>query len=226
MIVFTYRTSPDQIQCQVLTKGKQEMKLEVVKQKKKGSCGGGWGGPTAENCSFWYLEKHWNSGLECGTEQGRDTPSGKTRRANPNDPGKSGVCPHHATSDRMSNSQRSRVGKENDPFDWPHRRLRGHVNTGVQEQTPLFSPKQTPLSKQPGGLQKSSTGSPATWDGTKTRRGRREGSGQRMAEAKVRFGAVLLGSIPVLPYYTTCSLPSTEHQKTQRPLKAKQKSSF
>lgn len=41
---FTYTTSLDQIQCQVLNKSKQEMKLEAVKQKKKGSWGAGAGG--------------------------------------------------------------------------------------------------------------------------------------------------------------------------------------
>lgn len=40
MTAFTYTTSLDQIQCQVLNKSKQEMKLEAVKQKKKGSYGG------------------------------------------------------------------------------------------------------------------------------------------------------------------------------------------
>jgi len=63
-----YTTSLDQIQRQVLNKGKQAMQLEDIQQKNKNSYGGV--GPTTENCSLWYPEKHWSLRLR----RGRGTP--------------------------------------------------------------------------------------------------------------------------------------------------------
>lgn len=177
MTAFTATTSLDQIQHQVLNKDKQQMKLEAVKQKQKDSYGGV--GPTAENCSLWYPEKHWSLWLKRGTERGRDTPVWIDVK------GKS-PCAHTSFSDHMSNLQRRQVGKNPTPFDPLHCRLRGHKYRRTGANPSFFSKgdEAPPISKQWGGLQRPSTGSPAMWDFMKTKQGRREGSVQQMAEAK------------------------------------------
>lgn len=59
-----------------------------------------------------------------------------------------------------------------------------------------------------------STGSPATWDFIKTRRGRREQQHMLRQKAEEQLGVELPGSIPVVPYYTMSSLRSAEQDKT------------
>lgn len=108
--------------------------------------------------------------------------------------------------------QRRRAGKENVPFNPPKSRLRGHINTAGQEQTPHFSLKEM-KALQRGGLQMPSTGSPATWDFIKTRRGRREQQHMLRQKAEEQLGVELSGSIPVVPY-TMSSLRSAEQDKT------------
>lgn len=109
--------------------------------------------------------------------------------------------------------QRRWVGKENVPFNPPKSRLRGHINTGGQEQTPHFSLKEM-KALQRGGLQMPSTGSPATWDFIKTRRGRREQQHMLRQKAEEQTWCGALRKIPVVPYYTMSSLRSAEQDKT------------
>lgn len=130
------------------------------------------------------------------------------------------MCPHHIPFG--SHVQLAeKTGKKNARFDPPHCRLRGHIDTGRLEQTFHFSPEgMRPL--QSAGSEEDCKGLRQVLQPRETSLRPSKAGGRAAGSIGPRQKTqVLLGSIPVAPYYTTCSLPSTELYKAQGPSKAK-----